>query len=140
MINKPQKISIFILITFLTSCSTNKELIGKEKTEFGVVKFYVENDLKKNNYKKSVLAEFRNSTTYNFYPNEIIKILRKEKYLIRTLTFGEIPNELKQTDYFQKLSKIDSLILLKGDEILDSLKWNNYIKSKGATGFTTEVN
>jgi pantothenate kinase-related protein Tda10 len=65
---------------------------------------------------------------------------KNEKELIYTLTFGEIPKELNQPKYFQKLSRIDSLILLKGDKILDSLKWNNFKKSKGASGFIIEVN
>ncbi|WP_272024127.1 hypothetical protein [Olleya namhaensis] len=141
MKNRTLKISTFLVIAFLFSCSANKELIRKERTEFGDVKFYVENylDLKDNNYKKSVLAKFKNSTYYSFYPNEIIKTKTKEKHLFHTLTFGEIASGLKQTEYFQELSKIDSLILSKGDKILDSLKWNNYKKSKGASGFITEV-
>ena len=140
MKNKPLKILTFVAIAFLVSCSANKELIGKEKTEFGDVKFYVENDLKNSNYKKRVLAICENSIFYSFYSNEIVKTKKNDKGLIYTLTFGEIPKELKQTEYFQELSRMDSLILLKGDKILDSLKWNNYKKSKGASGFTTEVN
>ena len=141
MKSRTLKISTFVVIAFLVSCSANRELIGKESTEFGDVKFYIENylDLKDNNYKKGVLAKFKNSTYYSFYPNEIIKTKTKEKHLFYTLTFGEITSELKQTEYFQELSKIDSLILSKGDEILDSLKWTNYKKSKGASGFITEV-
>ena len=141
MKNRTLKISTFVVIAFWVSCSANKELIRKERTEFGDVKFYVENylDLKDNNYKKSVLAKFQNST-YIFSPDEINKNKRKEKYLFYTLTYKEIPKELKQqTGYFQELSKIDSLILQKGDKILDSLNWNNHKKSKGATGFITEV-
>jgi len=140
MKNKPLKTLIFLAIVFSISCSSTKELIRKENTEFGDVRFYLEDylDLTDNNYKKSVLAKFKNST-YIFNPDEIIKTKRKEKYIFHTLTFDEIPKELKQTKYFQNLSKIDTIILMKGDKILDSLKLNNYKKSKGANGFITEV-
>lgn len=140
MKNKPLKLVTFIVIAFLVSCSANKELIGKEKTEFGDVKFYVENDLKNSYYKKRVLAIFQNSIFYSFYSNEIVKTKKNDEGLIYTLTFGEIPKELNQPRYFKKLSRIDSLILTKGDKVLDSLEWNNYKKSKGASGFIIEVN
>ena len=42
--------SLIILIT--TSCCSNKILVQKEKTEFGNVRFYIENNLKNNKAKK----------------------------------------------------------------------------------------
>lgn len=40
---------------------------------------------------------------------------------------------------YQKLSKLDSVVLSKSDKILDSLKWNDFKRWNGATGFEIEV-
>ena len=55
------------------------------------------------------------------------------------LFYGEIPKELDAQIAYQKLSELDSLVLSKSDKILDSLKWNNFKRWKGAKAFQEEI-
>lgn len=136
--NQSYLVPLFLSFLFI-SCSINKELIGKEKTEYATVKYYIAKDLKNNNATKRILAKVENSDLYTFNLNHISKVKKSESDLIFTLLFEEIPKELDSPDNFRKLSKMDSLVLHKGDKILDSLNWGNYQKSVGATGFIIEV-
>ena len=133
-------ITTIFLVIFLISCSTNKELIRKEKMEFGITKYYLENNLKKNIYGKRVLAIIDNSIYYSFYSDKIVKQTKEEKQLIHTLFFEKIPKELNDPKYYQALSKMDSIVLTKSNDILDSLNLKNYKKWDGATAFIIEVN
>ena len=111
--------SIILTTLLLVSCSTNKELITKNNTEFGITKYYVEND---NNVKR-ILTVVNNMTYYSFSPDKIIKQNKKDKGLIYTLVFDK---DLNDSKYFQKLSKMDSLVFLETDKILESRNWNKY--------------
>ncbi len=129
----------FYLSFLFVSCNVNKELITKEKTEYGTVKYYIEKDLKNNISTKRILAKVDNTSLYRFNLNQIIKENKSESDLIFSLLFEEIPKVLDSPDNFRRLSKMDSLVLHKGDKILDSLNWGNYQKSAGASGFIIEV-
>lgn len=118
----------------------NRTLIEKQRNQYGSLKFYTEADLKEKGHRKKLVAKVNNSAYYSFYPDKIVKHTREEKQLIYTLFFEEIPEEMKDPKYFQKLSAIDSLVLSKGDNILDSLQWHNYQRSHGASAFQIEVN
>jgi len=80
-----------------------------------------------------------NTIFYSFYSDKIVKQTRQDKNLIKTLFYGSMPSSF-DTTAFQKLSSLDSSILMHGDRILDSLKLTSYKKSTGATAFEVEIN
>ncbi|MEG9328137.1 hypothetical protein V6B16_09365 [Salinimicrobium catena] len=127
-------------VLFLHSCSVNRTLIERQRNQHGSLKFYTEVDLKEDRHRKKLVAKVNNSAYYSFYPDKIVKHTREEKQLIYTLFFEQIPKEMDDPKYYQKLSAIDSLVLSKGDRILDSLQWQNYQRPHGASAFQIEVN
>ena len=133
------KILLVFLISSIISCSTNKGLIKREKTDFGTVKYYIQTDLKDENFKKRIVIKVVDSVYYSFYSNGINKRTIMDKGSIYRLYYGEIPKELDAPFAYQKLSKMDSLILSKSNRILDSLKWNNFKRWNGASAFNIEV-
>ena len=138
MKNANIKLLFGLIILIITSCSSNKILVQKEKTEFGNVRFYIENNLKNNKSKKRLVAKI-DQTLYQLNQQEILKQIEKEPNIIYTLieeNFKENPNP----DIYQKLTILDSLILLKSNKILDSLKWNDFIRFNNQKGFIKEVN
>ena len=143
------KILLLFLIILVVSCSTQKGLIKKEKTEFGTVKYYVQTELKNDNYletetnelndEKRIVIKVANSIYYSLYSDEIIKRTKKDKNSIYRLFYGEIPNEKDAQIAYQKLSELDKLVLSKSEIILDSLKWNDFKRWKEASAFEIEV-
>lgn len=139
MKNAKIKILLFSIITLILSCSTNKGLIKKDKSDYGTVKYYVQTDLNDVNYKKRIVIKVADSVFYSLYSDGINKRTKKDKNSIYRLFYGEIPNEKDAKIAYQKLSKLDSLILSKSDKILDSLKWNDFKRWNGAKAFEIEV-
>jgi hypothetical protein len=143
------KILLLFLIFLVVSCSTQKGLIKREKTEFGTVKYYVQTELKNDNYvktkpndlndEKRIVIKVADSIYYSLYSDGINKRTKKDKNSVYRLFYGEILNKKDAQIAYQKLSELDSLILSKSDKILDSLKWNNFKRWKGTTGFEIEV-
>jgi len=143
------KILLVFLITLFISCSTQKGLIKKEKTEFGTVKYYVQTELKNDNYRETELNDLNNkkrivikvadSVYYSLYSDRINKHTKKDKNLVYRLFYGEIPKDLGAQIAYRKLSKLDSLVLSESEKILDSLKWNDFKRWNGATVFEIEV-
>ena len=133
------KILLLFLICSIISCSTNKGLIKREKTDFGTVKYYVQTDLKDENYKKRIVIKVSDSVYYSLYSNGINKRTKKDKNSVYRLFYGEIPKDVDAQIAYQKLSELDKMVLSKSEKMLDSLKWNDFIRSKGATGFEIEV-
>ncbi|MCH4824635.1 hypothetical protein ML462_15785 [Gramella lutea] len=137
MKNTNIKFFFCLMILIATSCSSNKILVQKEKTEFGNIRFYIENKLKDYKSQKRLVAKI-DQTTYQLNQQEILKQTDKEPNIIYTLIEDNIlksPN----TNIYQKLTISDSLILLKCNKILDSLKWNNFKRFKDQKGFIKEV-
>ena len=149
MKNVKTKILLLILITLVVSCSTQKGMIKREKTEFGTVKYYVQTDLKDENYvqtelnnkndNKRIIIKVADSVFYNLYSDGINKRTKKSKNSVYRLFYGEIPKESDAQIAYQKLSELDSLVLSKSDKILDSLKWNDFKRWNGAKAFEIEV-
>lgn len=137
---KNYTLTTIILCVFLISCTTKMELIKKEKTTFGVLKYYVEKDIKNTTSQKRVLVSVDNAIFYRFYSDKITKQTKKDMNLIYTLFFDAIPDEMNDANYFQTLSKMDSIVLIESKSILDSLHWENYKKYDGAKAFIKEVN
>ena len=139
MKNVQIKIVLSSIIVLIISCSTNKGLIKKDKSDYGTVKYYVQKELNDEDYKKRILIKVADSVYYSLYSDGISKRTKKDKNSIYRLFYGEIPKELGAQIAYQKLSKLDSLILSSSNLILDSLKWNNFKRWNGATAFNIEV-
>ena len=134
-------ISITISIS-LFSCSTNVKLIEKSRTKYGDIKFYSEKSSKNNSSVKRIYASVKtgnNKSYYSFYPGKIVKTTDTAKTLIYTVFYGQL-----QTNYdrhiYQRFSFLDSIVLNKGDKLLDSLGLHNFKTSDGTEGFQIEVN
>ncbi len=134
-----------ILLAISTSvfgCSTNIRLIDKIRTKSGDIKFYSEKTSQKNSSVKRIYATVKtadNKSYHSFYPDKIVKTTDTAKTLIYTLFYGQL-----QTNYdsniYQRFSDLDSVVLIKGDSLLDSLGLHNFKTSKGADCFEIEVN
>ena len=136
-------LSLFLIYTII-SCSTNKGLVKREKTDFGTIKYYVQTDSNHfghsdNKKDKRIIIKVGNSVYYSIYYDLIAKHTKQRKELGYWLFYGKISKEMNNPDYYQKLSKLDSLVLSKSDKILDSLKWNDFKRWNGATAFEIEV-
>ncbi len=125
------------MILIIMSCSSKKTLVKKEETEYGKVRFYIENDNKDNKSKKRLVAKI-GQTKYQLNEKEILKQNKKEKNIIYSLVEKDIPKN-PNLEIFQKTTKLDSLILIKSNEILDSLKWNSFKRFDNQKGFIKEV-
>ena len=139
MKNAQIKILLFSIIALIFSCSTNKGLIKRDKSDYGTVKYYVQTDLNEVDYKKRILIKVADSVFYSLYSDGINKRTKKNKNSVYRLFYGEIPKEIDAQIAYQKLSELDSLVLSKSDKILDSLKWNDFKRWNGAKAFEIEV-
>ncbi len=139
MKNVQIKILLVFLISSIISCSTNKGLIKREKTDFGTIKYYVQTELNDENDEKRIVIKVEDSVYYSFYPDGIDKRTKKDKDLVYRLFYGVIPKEMEDSNAYQKLSKLDSLILSRSNRILDSLKWHDFKRWNGASAFEIEV-
>ncbi|WP_417887959.1 hypothetical protein [Zunongwangia sp.] len=149
MKNVQAKILLLFLIILVVSCSTQKGMIKKEKTEFGIVKYYVQTELKDESYlqtelnnendNKRIIVKVADSVYYSLYSDGINKRTKKSKNSVYRLFYEEIPKELDAQIAYQKLSGLDSLVLNRSDKILDSLRWNDFKRWNGAKAFEIEV-
>lgn len=134
-----------ILITISTSlvaCSTNVKLIDKSRTKYGDIRFYSEKTSKNNSSIKRIYASVRtddNKTYYSFNPDKIVKTTDTAKTLIYTVFYGQLQKSYDRHMY-QRFSSLDSLVLTRGDKLLDSLRLQNFKTSRGTEGFQIEVN
>lgn len=121
--------------SFLISCSANKKLILKERTNFGVIKFYTQEDI----HEKRILVDVDNAVYYKIDTKATTKYERENKELTYTLYYGPFEEKDESLKHLKSLSKIDSLVLSESDRILDSLNWKTFTKAKGASAFEIEV-
>ncbi|RYE50095.1 MAG: hypothetical protein EOP48_20380 [Sphingobacteriales bacterium] len=123
----------------ISSCSINKQLLEKSKSEFVTIKFYYQPKSQKNALGNRVLGIVDNKIFYSFYLDKIVKQTTQENNLIMALFDGDFPESYDATT-FQKLSPLDSLILMRGNNLLDSLGFADYKNSNNGTAFEVEIN
>jgi hypothetical protein len=136
-------IILFLAISFsLFACSSNVKLIDKSRTEYGVIKFYSEKVTKQDLSTKRIYASIKAAghiSYYSFFPDEIHKTTDTAKDLSYNVYYKPI-----ETDYdrnlYQRFSVTDSIVLNKGNHLLDSLGLHHFKTSKGASGFQIIVN
>jgi hypothetical protein len=130
------KVNILLIISFsLCACSSNVRLIDKSRTEYGVIKFYSEKVSKENSAIKRIYASVKSGghiSYYKFFPDEIYKTTDTAKALSYNVYYKPI---VADYDLYQKFSVIDSIVLNKGNHLLDSLGLKHFKTSKGASGF-----
>lgn len=137
-----RNITLIIFSASLFGCSTNIKLIEITRTKYCNIKFYSERISKKNSSIKRIYAYVstdNNKSFYSFYPDKIVKTTDTARGLIYTAFYGIIPQDF-QSNIFQTLTVIDSIVLKKGDDILKTLRLNNFKTSNGAEVFQIEVN
>ena len=135
-------ILLFSIFISLFGCSTTVKLIDKSRTKYGDIKFYSEKVTKDNSSIKRIYASVKtadNKSYYSFYPDKIVKTTDTTKALIYTVFYGQIQTNL-DSNIYQRFSNLDSIVLAKGDNLLDSLGLQKFKTSKGADGFLIEVN
>jgi hypothetical protein len=117
-------------------------LIDKSQTKYGDIKFYSEKVTKDNSTIKRIYASVKTANSksyYSFYPDKIVKTTDTAKALIYTVFYGQIQTNF-DNNIFQRFYNLDSIVLTKGDNLLDSLGLHNFKTSNGADGFQIEVN
>ena len=135
---------IILLAIFISlfGCSTTIKLIEKNQTKYGNIKFYSEKISKEKPFIKRIYASVKsadNKSYYSFYPDKIVKTTDTAKALIYTVFYGQIQTNF-DSNIYQRFSYLDSLVLTKGDNLLNSLGLHNFKTSKGAKSFEIEVN
>jgi len=126
----------------LFGCSSTVKLIDKSQTKYGDIKFYSEKVTKDNSTIKRIYASVKTANSksyYSFYPDKIVKTTDTAKALIYTVFYGQIQTNF-DNNIFQRFYNLDSIVLTKGDNLLDSLGLHNFKTSNGADGFQIEVN
>ena len=136
----PLCIFLIALLSSFFACSSDAKLVDKSKTKYGQIKFYIEKSKDKQNIQRiyALVDSSNNTNFYSYYPDRIVKTIEGEKQLTYTVFYGQLP-EMFDTKTYQMFSPLDSLILLQGDNILDSLRLNNFKRSKGARAFEIEI-
>ena len=135
-------IIVFTIAISLFACSTNIKLISNSQTKPGYISFYSERTSRNNSFVKRIYASVKtddNKSFYSFYPDKIVKTTDTAKTLIYTVFYEQLQANYDRQIY-QMFSLLDSIVLIKGDNILDSLRLHNFRTSKGAKGFHVEVN
>ena len=130
------------LFISLFGCSSTVKLIDKSQTKYGDIKFYSEKITKDNSSIKRIYASVKTAGSksyYSFYPDKIVKTTDTAKALIYTVFYGQIETNF-DSNFFQRFSNLDSVVLTKGNSLLDSLGLHNFKTSSGADGFQIEVN
>ena len=135
---------IFLPTIFISlfGCSSTVKLVNKSQTKYGEIKFYSEKDSKNSSSIKRIYASVEianNKSYYSFYPEKIVKTTGTAKALIYTVFYGQISANF-DSNIYQRFSNLDSVVLTKGDRLLDSLRLQNFKTSRGADGFQIEVN
>lgn len=125
---------IFCLLTvLLVSCSNiSAKLIYKTTVDRVTIRFYERKQMNKN--KASFFARVDSNNihiTYKFLSQSTYKLYDKQDNYIHTLVYDKNP-----TLHF---SRIDSALLIKADQLMDSLNIKQLRRTRLSTGFVVEI-
>jgi hypothetical protein len=127
-------ILITSLALFMNGCKTST-LLSKETSEYGKLRFYVEQTGEQQKSVKKVYAAVDSSGIkiyYSFYPNRILKVKENENLVFTGSSLTE------KGLIYQGISRLDSIVFAKAVLTLASLNLN--WKSPGSTvAFIPEV-
>ncbi len=124
-------LGIFTII-FLSSCSTSK-LIYETQANESQVHFFLSKGFKSKRPVCKFYVRVDSSNVrmvYSFLPFNIYKIKSNNHHYIYRLVTNQ-PASVRMT-------KIDSVVFIKANYLLDSLSFRNVKRSDGATGFALE--
>ncbi len=126
---------LFIVATiYIVSCGNISKVIYQTKVAKTKVKYYVtENPYYRKGEGKFYARVDSNNVRifYSFQSGNVYKTYNKVGNYVYTLVFDTHP--------IVKLTPIDSIVLAKADNLLDSLGYNDLKRSKAATGFIVEI-
>jgi hypothetical protein len=129
---------LFTLSFCLFACSGTIKLIYKSSTENEKISYYVEKMTTDNSDVKRIYASVDSNghkSYYSFYPDNIVMTTDKATYKV---FYGQLPAN-HDSDIFRKFSSLDSLVLKRGDNLLDSLGLKTFKRSTGADSYEIEV-
>jgi hypothetical protein len=130
------------ILAFLTSCRGTIEVVGKYRTQEGTIRFYMEKEDKGKPDVKALYASVNDKGArmyYKFCVGEIVMTTENAKQLTYTVYHGQLPTNYDTTIY-KKYSHLDSVVLTRGDRLLDSLRLNNFKRTFGSEAYQIDVN
>jgi hypothetical protein len=124
----------FGIAVFIVSCVSTTKLIHQYKVADSKIRFYVNTSPNSLKGEEKLFARVDSSNVrilYIFRTDRVFKTYDNNSNYLYSLSFDRQP--------MLKLTSIDSLVLLKADRVLDSLKYNEFMRSGTAKGFDIEV-
>jgi hypothetical protein len=121
----------FLLLLILVGCRGNITSMESYKTDFGKLKFYFQSYTNVDSEYRHLVATIEDSR-YDFRPDQIIKQTGEIEGFYYELCYDKA---LKNKDDFIDLNAMDGLVLSEADLMLDSLRWSEFKRSAGASGF-----
>jgi len=121
--------TVSLVSVVLLACSSSSKLVYKSHTPDARVKFYFSSNPERGVKFYSRVDSSNVIIFYRYHADNIYKTYRNDDNNIYALVSGNLV--VPVIPY----SKIDSLILEKGDRLLDSLQFANVKRAKGSAGF-----
>ncbi len=125
--------TIYLVSVLLFSCSSASKLIYKSHTADARLKFYFSSNPEGGVKFYSRVDSSNVIFFYRYHVDNIYKTYRNDDNNIYTLVSGN--SVVPVIPY----SKIDSIVLEKGDRLLDSLNLADVKRAKGSTGFVQVI-
>ena len=121
-----------ISIIFVVSCSNTSKIIYQSKVDKIRIRFY---EKKQSDIGRSLFFAKIDSNNvrinYKFFPDNIYKTYEKLDNYVYTLVQDKNP--------MLQLSRLDSTVFLKADQLMDSLGHEQLKRARNATGFVIEI-
>jgi hypothetical protein len=122
-----------IVIPLFISCSTSK-IVYKKRVDESRIRFFVTQTPKPKKSSSNFYAQVDSNNVriyYSFFASDINKNYDNDNNVLYVLTSNRKP--------MTYLTRIDSLVLAKADNLMDSLGYKDLKRAKGATGYFIEV-
>ena len=123
-----------ILIFLLLSCGGTSKLVYKTKLDANRIRFFQTSSTKSKKNLSAFYAQVDSNNVriyYTFFGSDINKTYDNDDNARYILTSRKQP--------MSPLTEIDSIVLAKADELMDSLNYKDLKRAKGATGYEIEI-